>query len=108
MRCTNNFIQENKDVECYILWIKFSEDLIKSVETHIPHKMNRPPWITGQVKKLIKARIRLFRKYRKATKPRPKELFRKYRKATKPRPKELLFKNMNELKHTMAYHQKGI
>ena len=55
------------------LWVKFSTALNSSIESHIPHKLARSkhssPWITHEIKVLIRKRDRLFKKKKKSAHP---------------------------------------
>ena len=54
------------------LWNKLKAALNEAVESHISHRnasnRDRPPWINGKLKKLIKNRDRLFKKTKKGSK----------------------------------------
>ena len=53
-------------------WSKLKAALNEAVESHIPHRnasnRDRPPWINGKLKKLIKTKDQLFKKTKKEPK----------------------------------------
>jgi len=55
------------------LWTTFKNNLLQSIKTHIPHKLAKPrdspPWITNEIKKLIKRRNMLYVKKKKSNHP---------------------------------------
>ena len=92
MRKTLKEIQ-NLDVanEVNFLWDTFKSNLLKAVQQFVPHltstTRDRPPWITSEVKKLLRKRNRLFKKVKQNSTDNRKEklrsLKRKITKATK-------------------------
>ena len=80
---------QNSDVES--LWETFKSCLQTAIKKHIPHRTSshrdRPPWITQKVRRLIRARNRLFKKIQKhstdARKERLNSLKKTIRKASK-------------------------
>ena len=66
MKQTQNIIEEQKEkADVSLLWSLFKENLLTAVQKHVPHRTtsnrDRPPWITSNFKKLIKARYRSFK-----------------------------------------------
>ena len=59
---------KDKYISCKVneLWNIFKVDLIKSIETNIPHKMitykHRLPWVTNNVRKLINKKNKAYNK----------------------------------------------
>ena len=61
--------KEQQTANIDTLWEIFKADLQSAVKEFVPHRKSsardRPPWITPQVKKLLRARNRLFKKHQK-------------------------------------------
>ena len=52
------------------LWNTFNDQLQTSIQKHIPHKLTKPkdklPWITKEIKQMIKKRDRFYRRKKKS------------------------------------------
>ena len=58
--------QEMDKKDTNSLWNTFKTDFLHSIKQHIPHKMtskkDRPPWISGKVRRMIRTRNRIYKK----------------------------------------------
>ncbi|CAC5402326.1 unnamed protein product [Mytilus coruscus] len=85
------------------IWIVFKTSLEKSVNLNIPHKQARtkdsPPWISRDLKRLIRKRDRLYKKNKKSHDKKDSEKYKTIKRQTEA----ILFVNHEECSATICF-----